>query len=547
MKKWKTTKRRMAAALAAILILAAMPVARAVELRASLWLTDPSADVLYNVDQSLELLSGISVAPGEEFSLCSAVSSASFGMAEDGSGQTVYGGGLDRVATVLGRALCSGGYEILESHSFGEAFAGGYLAEGEESMRIDLENDFDLRFVNSFEQHTTIYCSREENVLHCTLVLGEVISSAPPETAAETTILIPNVNEFLSLRAEPSTSAAVLEKVLPGTRMEMLGASGGFYYVRVEGSGSVGYVHSGYVKILGVEDERWPYSYEQMVADVEDMVENSEGRLICEELSLSLDGRSIPILRFGDIQAQNHVLIQAGIHGREYITSRLIVDLLDDLLVSCPDGIDDVMFHIFPMVNPDGVVISQLGPDAINDRTLAEAVRAMLAGENANHSMWKSNARGTDLNRNFPEEWESLTGREPGSSRYRGDTPLSEPESQALAEYLKRYDFKATVSYHSYGSVIYWEGAYTPELNGLNYSLAMLFSQKCGYALGTNEATSVERGGFKDWALGTCGIPSVTIEIGAVDCFGSPDEYTGILINHKGSWQMLADWVVSNA
>lgn len=105
MKKWKTTKRRMAAALAAILILAAMPVARAVELRASLWLTDPSADVLYNVDQSLELLSGISVAPGEEFSLCSAVSSASFGMAEDGSGQTVYGGGLDRVATVLGRAL----------------------------------------------------------------------------------------------------------------------------------------------------------------------------------------------------------------------------------------------------------------------------------------------------------------------------------------------------------------------------------------------------------------------------------------------------------
>ena len=159
MEKWRTVIRCAAGVLAAILILAAMPAANAVELRASLRLTDPSADVLRNIDQALNLLSGITVAPSGEFSLCETVASASFGMAEDGSGQTVYGGGLDRVATVLGRALCSGGYEILESHSFGEAFAGGYLAEGEESMRIDLENDFDLRFVNSFEQHTTIYCS----------------------------------------------------------------------------------------------------------------------------------------------------------------------------------------------------------------------------------------------------------------------------------------------------------------------------------------------------------------------------------------------------
>lgn len=547
MKKWKTTKRRMAAALAAILILAVMPVARAVELRASLWLTDPSADVLHNVDQTLNLLSGATVAPGGEFSLCETVASASFGMAEDGSGQIVYGGGLDSVATMLGRVLRSGGYEILESHSFGDGFVGGYLAENKESAHIDLENGLDLRFVNPFEQYTIIHCSREGNVLHCTLVLTEANFPAQAKTSAETTILLPDVNEFLSLRIAPSTSAAVLERVLPGTRMDMLGATGIFYLVRVEGSGNVGYVHSSYVKIQGGEDERWPYSYEQMLADVEVMVENSEGRLACEELTLSLDGRSIPVLRFGDAQARNHVLIQAGIHGREYITSRLVTDLLDDFLNACSDSIDDVMFHIIPMVNPDGVVISQRGPDAIHDPALAEAVRSMLASEGSSYSMWKANARGADLNRNFPEEWESLAGREPGSSRYRGDTPLSEPESQALAEYLQRYDFKATVSYHSYGSVIYWEGAYTPELNEINHSLATLFSQKCSYALGTNEATSVERGGFKDWALGTCGIPSVTIEIGAMDCFGSLDEYMGIFISHRGSWQMLANWVVNNA
>ena len=131
--------------------------------------------------------------------------------------------------------------------------------------------------------------------------------------------------------------------------------------------------------------------------------------------------------------------------------------------------------------------------------------------------------------------------------RYRGPSPLSEPETQALAGYLDRYDFAATISYHSYGSIIYWEGAYTPELEARNRTLAELFAEKTGYALGVNEAETVERGGFKDWALGTRAIPSITVEIGAVDCFGSADEYAAILISHRGIWRQLADWAVENA
>ena len=157
-----------------------------------------------------------------------------------------------------------------------------------------------------------------------------------------------------------------------------------------------------------------------MLADVAALVERAQGRVEREVLCTTLDGREIPVLRFGDPQASRHILIQAGIHGREYITSRLAVDLLNDLVDSCGDGIDDVMFHVVPMANPDGAVISLQGPEALNDPALAEGVRQMLAAEGASHTMWKANARGTDLNRNFPEEWEELTGRTPGSDRYRG-------------------------------------------------------------------------------------------------------------------------------
>ena len=520
----------------------------AVELRASLWMTGADDATLQNVDAAIAQLSGAAVAPGEAFSLNGALAGAALVSAVDGGGQTVRGGGVDRVATVLARALRFGGYEIIEQSAFGAAFAGGYLADGAESVRIDPDAGQDLRFVNPYGQYTVLRLWREGSVLQCALTLTEALDAAPQaDGAADEVILLPDVNEFLSLRSEPSTSASVIEKVLPGMRMRALGVSGIFYLVQVEESGNVGYVHSGYVTVEGEADERWPYSYEMMLADVAALVERAQGRVERETLCTTLDGREIPVLRFGDAQATNHILIQAGIHGREYITSRLAVDLLNDLVDSCEDGIDDVMFHVVPMANPDGAVISLQGPEALNDPALAEGVRQMLAAEGESHTMWKANARGTDLNRNFPEEWEELTGRTPGSDRYRGPSPLSEPETQALAGYLDRYDFAATISYHSYGSIIYWEGAYTSELEARNRALAELFAEKTGYALGVNEAETVERGGFKDWALGTRAIPSITVEIGAVDCFGSADEYAAILISHRGLWRQLADWAVENA
>ena len=353
--------------------------------------------------------------------------------------------------------------------------------------------------------------------------------------AAET--LLPNVNEYLSLRSGASLDAAVIERVLPGEKLEVLGWKGKFALVRTP-SGAEGYVHSGYVMAENADLSRWPYDYEAMLADAA-RIHQAGAQM--ELIAVSHDGRAIPALRIGT--GETHVLIQAGIHGRELMSGRLAMDLLEAFVKEHPEGIEGATLHVIPMVNPDGVQIAVYGSDAVNDPELRETVDEILEREGVSPDRWKANARGVDLNRNFPTEWENLTGRTPGSSRYRGESPLCEPESIALKEYFERYDFAATVSYHSYGSLIYWQGA-KGELNDVNEEFAKLVGECTGYPLSYSEMGSVERGGFKDWALMDCGVPGVTVEIGAMDSMGSPEEYSGILLRHAGSWEKIVNWAL---
>lgn len=65
------------------------------------------------------------------------------------------------------------------------------------------------------------------------------------------------------------------------------------------------------------------------------------------------------------------------------------------------------------MVNPDGVTISQMGPDALNKEENRRRVWEIARREGARmpwkqyFKYWKSNAEGIDVNRNFDALWES--------------------------------------------------------------------------------------------------------------------------------------------
>ncbi|HJC64092.1 MAG TPA: peptidase [Candidatus Blautia merdavium] len=280
------------------------------------------------------------------------------------------------------------------------------------------------------------------------------------------------------------------------------------------------------------------YTYENMENDLELFEKIFPGILSVDSLGKTADEREIYHLTAGRREAQDKILIFGGIHGREYMTSQLIMEQTAEFLSGVLKGrasargdsyaqlLEGSAVHIIPMANPDGVTISQMGPRGIRNRKLREAVWQIAKEEGGRlpcgpyFTGWKANARGVDLNRNFDAEWERYEDRrgKPSSREYKGAAPECEAESAALAELTRKERFKRTISYHSSGAVIYWNFGQVGELYRTSRSFAGRIAAATGYDL-EESYDCVDPAGYKDWALQKMQIPSITIEIGRA---GSP-------------------------
>jgi g-D-glutamyl-meso-diaminopimelate peptidase len=125
--------------------------------------------------------------------------------------------------------------------------------------------------------------------------------------------------------------------------------------------------------------------------------------------------------------------------------------------------------------------------------------------------------------------------------RYRGEAPFSAKEAQTLRDYTLRYDFGVTISYHSEGSVLYYNYGTRQPVNDLSAALANHVNAFTGYDL--RETRSC--GGYKDWAMDALGIPSLTVETG---CYKSPlalEEVYNIFFRNQVMLPELARWLAS--
>jgi murein peptide amidase A len=121
----------------------------------------------------------------------------------------------------------------------------------------------------------------------------------------------------------------------------------------------------------------------------------------------SVRGRPIRAWRLGEPGKRRVVLIST-MHGNEPHTRQILETLRDGRAVR---GID---LWVIPTYNPDG---------------LARGTRR--------------NARGVDLNRNFPYRWADLDG-----SYESGPRPASEPETRAVMRFLRAVDPRRVISFH---------------------------------------------------------------------------------------------------
>lgn len=286
------------------------------------------------------------------------------------------------------------------------------------------------------------------------------------------------------------------------------------------------------------------YTYADMESDLAILQKLYGNLLTVRSLGTTADGRTLYDLVIGEENAEKQFLVNAGIHAREYMTCQLVMKQAAAFLkrvdtqelygeVTCSDLLRGCAVHIIPMVNPDGIAISQEGLDGLWTEEMKTKVReiAALDGENAEGyylTRWKANANGVDLNRNFDALWESFGGAgHPSSDRYKGTSVGCEAESAALISLTQEQQFCRTISYHTQGSVIYWYFAQEGSLYEETLRFANRITSLTGYPLDANYQ-NLDPAGYKDWAISKMQIPSLTIEVGSETSPVPAEQFAGI-------------------
>ena len=129
-------------------------------------------------------------------------------------------------------------------------------------------------------------------------------------------------------------------------------------------------------------------------------------------LGRSVDGRPIRVTRVGDPGAPTKVLVVGAIHGNERAGVAVV-----RWLRAHPARQPRVELWLVHDLNPDGAAVGT-----------------------------RQNARGVDLNRNFPDAWQA--GGRPFATYYPGPRPLSEPESRLAARLVRRLHPAVTIWFH---------------------------------------------------------------------------------------------------
>ena len=220
----------------------------------------------------------------------------------------------------------------------------------------------------------------------------------------------------------------------------------------------------------------------------------------------SLLGRNIYAVKVGDGFPVGIAVY--AIHGREWLTSRLALEHFRQGVVGS--------VWLVPLANPDGALLSQKGIGS----ALGKYGGFLSAYSGGELRLWKSNARGVDLNVNFDAEWGKgvKNVRRRGAENYIGEAPFSEPETRALRDFTLDVSPSYTVSFHTKGEEIYWYFGQSSHTCLRDFTLAQAVSASTGYPL---RQTVGSVGGYKDWCISALQIPALTVECGN-DAFRHP-------------------------
>jgi murein tripeptide amidase MpaA len=236
------------------------------------------------------------------------------------------------------------------------------------------------------------------------------------------------------------------------------------------------------------------------------------------------------------------LIINAAIHAREYTTAELVTRFGEYLVNSYGTDadatwiLDNQEVHLVLQANPDG-------------RKKAEAGILWRKNTDNNDGCSDPNAWGTDLNRNYPYNWGCCGGSSGSacSETYRGPSAASEPETQAVRDYVLAEipDYGDPqggpipadaagmfMDIHSYSQLVLWPWGYTTTVapNGVQMqTLGRKFAYFNNYFPEQSIYLYVTDGTTIDFAYGDRGVAAYTFELGT-DFFQQCSYFENVIV-----------------
>lgn len=175
-----------------------------------------------------------------------------------------------------------------------------------------------------------------------------------------------------------------------------------------------------------------------------------------DSIGASYNGRALWMMKISDNadtdEEEPEFFINGLIHAREPMGLESCVRFMGYLCQNY--GADSLVtnlvnnreFYFVPVINPDGYEYNrQINPNG--------------------GGMWRKNrhGQGIDLNRNWGFMWgfdDNGSSPYPGDETYRGDAPFSEPETEAMRQFIIGRHFNIVMNFHSFGNYFLYPWGY---------------------------------------------------------------------------------------
>ena len=220
-----------------------------------------------------------------------------------------------------------------------------------------------------------------------------------------------------------------------------------------------------------------------------------------EVIGTSVEGRKIEAYTYG--KGATRLLVVGGMHGGYEWNSVLLAYGFMDYFDEYPDTIpQNESITIIPDANPDGVykVIGKEGRFALAD----------VPSTKFTPGAGRFNAHDVDLNRNFDCNWKS-TSTWQSNVVSAGTAAFSEPEAQAIRDFVLAHAPSAAVFLHSQSNAVYASECNNGVLP-ITISVMSAYAKAAGYpSVEAFDAYPIS-GDAEGW-LASKNIPAITVEL----------------------------------